>query len=195
MDPKILLSIVWTYSFPPSIFLLEVEVLLEKNNSSGVSLTKFTVSRIKALNLPHLDPHDVFMMAVFRGLEFTIGHSKTIKNPAAWLRVTIKNILLEEVRKSKGHNQLSDEMLEKIDFSDEKNQVSFGEYFAEATKAFRDLSKTEQRIILYKLIRGKSYREISQLMIYHGYTEAALRQQYSRAVRNLRENFLKLLSM
>jgi DNA-directed RNA polymerase specialized sigma24 family protein len=173
-------------------FLSKSTVLFEDESISGKSLHKYVAMRIRALNLYGFEVNDILLEAIIRGLAMITNHREPINNPPAWLRVTANHILLEEVRKIKGHYQLSDELLERIDFSYSETGVPSNDNFARAVEAFRGLSESDRRIIMYKLLQGKNYREINQLSTYVHCSEAALRQKYTRAVKNLRANFCKL---
>jgi RNA polymerase sigma factor (sigma-70 family) len=175
-------------------FLKKMELLCS-NNLHGDSVYKFISNRIKDLNLHNTDFRDVISEAAIRGLDYINKNGKPIQNPKAWIRVTSSNILLEEFRKAKKNCSLSNEILETHDFSSDFDSFNNedGEPLSEnptkALAAFHRLSKPERRIIVYKLFQGKSYREINNLSVYQQSTEAALRKQYSRAIKNLRQIF------
>jgi DNA-directed RNA polymerase specialized sigma24 family protein len=180
------------YSHPTKDFLAKVNSLFD-GDLAGTSLYRYISSRIKALNLHGFEVHDILLEAIIRGVVMIDNHREPIQHPIAWLRVTSSHILLEEVRKIKGHYQLSDELLEQVAFSKEENQAVFlSDYPARALQAFQRLSKSERRIIMHKLLHGKSYREISQLPDYSYLEETVLRSKYARAVKSLRRNFQEL---
>jgi RNA polymerase sigma factor (sigma-70 family) len=178
-------------------FLIKVEVLCS-NNLHGESIYKFISNRIKELNLHGTDFRDVISEATVRGIEYITRTGNSIQNPKAWMRVTTGNILLEEVRKITRSYQLSDDFLAvydssvEFDYFNEEEGESLGENPTRALRAFHHLSRSERRIIIYKLFQGKSYREISNISAYQNDKEVAIRQQYSRAIKKLRASFNEL---
>jgi RNA polymerase sigma factor (sigma-70 family) len=157
------------------------------------SLYKYIYRETNRLNLYNVHPYDILLEAIVRGIEYITNYEKSIENPKAWLRVTSHNIILEHVKAIKGCYQWSDELTDRLDFTNnEEEKESFNEHPARAWQAFRSLSKPEKRIIIYKLFQNKSYSEINQLASYKNYSQVAIRQQYCRAVKNLRKSFKQL---
>lgn len=170
-------------------FLKDLEPIFARGLAKD-TLYKFTKARIVELNLYNIDPYDVFLEGITRGIALITNRRELIKNPKAWLRRTIGHILCEEARKIKKVHQLSEDGFEIV--GGEENEDSFSEHPAKAWQAFRSLSKSEKRIIIYKLFQGRSYEEISQFTHYKDQNLAALRKQYSRAIKNLRHKFQEL---
>jgi RNA polymerase sigma factor (sigma-70 family) len=160
---------------------------------SKIGLHKYISGRINCLNLHNVDPYDVLLESIIRGIEYITKHQEPIENPKAWLRVTASNVLLEKVKEIKRYYQWSDD-LDRIDFdNDREDRESFSEHPGRALQAFRSLSKPEQRIIIYRLFQNKKYSEINELVLYRGYSQSAIRQQYCRAIKNLRKIFKQLV--
>jgi RNA polymerase sigma factor (sigma-70 family) len=167
--------------------------LLFNGDVSKLALYKYIGGRINKLNLHNIDPRDVLVESIIRGIEYINKHQKPIDNPTAWLRVTATNILLEKVKEIKRCYQWSDD-LDRIDFSGEREDIeSFSENPSEALQAFRSLSESEQRIIIYRLFHHKKYSEINEITCYRQYSEVAIRKQYSRAIQNLRKAFKQIV--
>jgi hypothetical protein len=61
-----------------------------------------------------------------------------------------------------------------------------------AFKAFQSLSKSDKRIIAYRLIQKMRYCEIQRLSAYENVEITTLRQQYSRAIKHLKAAFTAL---
>jgi DNA-directed RNA polymerase specialized sigma24 family protein len=177
----------YTYGDHARDFLSKVESLCS-NNIEGDSLYKYISNRIKDLRLNNIDYRDIISEATVRGLDYISKTQKAIQNPKAWIRVTVSNILLEEVRKA--HKSLS--IADDFDFINLDSPVDIGSLSENPTKAlmaFHSLSNSERRIITYKLFQGKSYDEIGSLSVYQDFSADALRKQYSRAIKNLRLAF------
>jgi DNA-directed RNA polymerase specialized sigma24 family protein len=160
---------------------------------SKISLYKYISGRINRLNLHNVDPCDVLLESIIRGIEYITKHQKPIENPEAWLRFTASNVLLEKVKEIKRYYQWSDD-LDRIDFdNDREDRESFSEHPGKALQAFRSLSKPEQQIITYRLFQNKKYSEINDIDSYKEYSQITIRQQYHRAIKNLRKIFKQLV--
>jgi RNA polymerase sigma factor (sigma-70 family) len=167
--------------------------MLYDGNVSKHALYKYITARINKLNLHNIDSNDVLTESILRGIDYITKYQKPIDNPTAWLRVTASNMLLEKVREIKRWYQW-DENLDNVDLDRDSEDIDYlSENPSEAVQAFRSLSKSEQRIIIYRIFHHKKYSEIVELAYYRQYSESAVRKQYSRAITNLRKKFKELV--
>jgi RNA polymerase sigma factor (sigma-70 family) len=160
---------------------------------SKIDLHKYISGQINRLNLHNVDPDEVLLESIIRGIDYITKHQKQIEHPRAWLRVTASNVLLEKVREIKRYYQWSDD-LDRIDFDNEREDTEFfNEHPERALQAFHSLSKSEQQIITYRLFQDKKYSEINELASYREYSQIIIRQKYHRAIKNLRKIFKQLV--
>jgi DNA-directed RNA polymerase specialized sigma24 family protein len=129
---------------------------------------------------------------VIRGVAKITQSFEPINNPRAWLRITATNIFREEARNTGRVHQLTDVNLDKYKISEPEYKDVLNESLEKAWKAFQSLSKSDKRIIAYRLIQKMRYCEIQRLSAYENVEITTLRKQYSRAIEHLKTAFMNL---
>jgi RNA polymerase sigma factor (sigma-70 family) len=156
------------------------------------ALYKYVLLQITLWNLHNVDASDILTEAVIRGVAKITQSFEPINNPRAWLRITATNILREEARNTGRVHQLTDVNLDKYKISEPEYKDVLNESLEKAWKAFQSLSKSDKRIIAYRLIQKMRYCEIQRLSAYENVEITTLRKQYSRAIEHLKTAFMNL---
>jgi DNA-directed RNA polymerase specialized sigma24 family protein len=176
-------------------FLHACSQLFHYDKNSSDALYKYVILQIKLWNLHNVDASDVLTEAVIRGVHLITQKSEPIDNPRAWLRVAATNILKEEARAISRVYQLNDIDLDRYEYSFsqiEERPDWLENSSTKALKAFQSLSKSDKRIIAYRLIGKMRYCEIQRLSAYENVDVHALRKQYSRAIKRLKDAFFEI---
>jgi DNA-directed RNA polymerase specialized sigma24 family protein len=173
-------------------FLNACSELSHSDKIPSDALYGYILCQIKLWNLYNVDISDVFTEATIRGVVKITQKLEPIDNPRAWLRITAVNILREEARAISQENQLTDKDLDKYEISQPEYKDTLNEAPEKALKAFQSLSKSDKRIIAYRLIQKMRYCEIQRLSAYENVEIATLRKQYSRAIKHLKAAFKHL---
>jgi RNA polymerase sigma factor (sigma-70 family) len=173
-------------------FLNASSELFHSDKMPSDALYKYVLRQMTLWNLHNVDASDVLTEAVIRGIAKITQKLEPIDNPRAWLRITAVNILREEAKAISRENQLTDKDLDKYEISEPEYKDVLNESLEKAWKAFQSLSKSDKRIIAYRLIQKMRYCEIQRLSAYENVEVATLRQQYSRAIKHLKTAFMNL---
>lgn len=183
-------------------FIEEVCLLLLPNNSKGTAFLRFLQHYTRKWHLQSIDPYDVLIEGILRGLQ-AIESGRSIEKPEAWLRQTTLNILKDKVKHS-----IKDEQLEKALVGSQPIQSRYSDNpLAEAElleqleileKAFQKLPILDRDIIYQRFYLGKTYKQIqstSESLNGQIIQEATLRKREARALKKLKRIFLKLYQM
>jgi RNA polymerase sigma factor (sigma-70 family) len=194
-----------THGFTPykDDFLNQVSEFLKPNHSQGTALLRFVKSKADRWHINDVDPLEVVIEATKRGCEYIEKHQQPINNPAAWVRGTCLNILRDRVRQSiKAEKCFQDLVLSWKDQSYEANplfQVELFDQLHTIQTALDSLSAQDRELLVWRFYEGKSYKEIRELLKRRDgdctIQEPTLRKRESRALKKLRNSFLRLYSI
>lgn len=173
--------------------LEEAKELLNCNSSSGRLLYAFVRRNLRVFHLnDYFSEAAILNEALIRAVT-VIRKGVTIRDLAAWLRTTSYNIIREKSRFQKKFVSLEahPSLGEQLEIEAEEIEEDFR--FIQA--AFELLEPKDQRLLTLKVIEGKSWQEIYQILAAEGQSNcsiAALRKQKERALIRLRKNLHKL---
>ncbi|NET04631.1 MAG: sigma-70 family RNA polymerase sigma factor [Merismopedia sp. SIO2A8] len=177
------------------IFYLDVQSLLDPENSTGRSLLIFVRTILIKF---HLDQSynlaDVINEAYCRGVRL-IESGQSIKNTSAWLKATAYNIIRELSREQRRLQPLESDLAEfKIVLATTTTVCEdvIDECLIAVEMAFEKLSIQDQRILRLRVVEDLSWREVGERLQANGERpkkEAALRKRGERALKNLRKNY------
>ena len=110
---------------------------------------------------------DVVQEAFVRYMRFRSRSGKSIDNVKAWLYRVSHNLALDHIRKDQRHVGFREELYHKNYSKNESGpfkKVARRDAEATAWSLLSDLPEREQRIVTLKVIDGKSYKEIAEIM-------------------------------
>jgi RNA polymerase sigma factor (sigma-70 family) len=177
-------------------FCSEVSSHISPDNFKGTSLYSFIRNRSRNWHISHVDPNDIIIEGVKRGIEYIEKTGKAIEKPESWLRKVCMNILsdtveqaIKEEKKIEGQKAL----LREMDRASE-SQPDLVDYLEFIDEALSSLSKNDQFLLKMRFLKGKSYEQIRHIYELQGevVTVPALRKRESRAVQRLRKNFRRI---
>ena len=153
----------------------------------------------KRWKMPNLDAREILLEAISRGLRYIDEKERAIKNPSAWLRAVSTNIVRDEVKAAVRENKLQTLVIAEhiVDPVSEVNAMDEIEYSGDRNilhKAMAELSRSDQEILKYRFQESKRYKDIQADLISKGrenVTVQTLRKRESRALKRLREKFIK----
>jgi len=179
-------------------FIVAVSYLLAAHEFKGTALYKFLIKFARQWHVPEDEVNDILTEGVKRGVEYIRNHGKPINKPEAWLRPVCLNIMKDRVdaiikdeRKSEEITTLTQPSKGPLFESELIEQLEYLE------KALKILSNEDQALIRMKFWEGKTYKQIQyhyKLTSDDGPVPSvpALRKRESRALKRLRDSFLKL---
>lgn len=179
-------------------FVASVSYLLMADEFKGTALYKFLIRFARQWHIAHVDLDEVIVEAVTRGITYIRKHHQPIQKPEAWLRQVCLNILRNHVdaavkdeRKTAMVTTLASHHKSPLVESELIEQLEYLEI------ALNHLSKEDQSLIRMKFLHRKTYEQIRHHYKLMAQGEAvptvqALRKRESRALKRLRETFLKL---
>lgn len=176
-----------------------MEQVAGKGDRKAISLWVFTTAGLKQYNLDgQYDAAYVINEAYVRGVN-AINKGYSITNHLAWLRQTGRNVTKELSRQRKRECPGMDMDSFPEDNSDAEvwgeTPVRAAEY-ARMHQAFEALTPTDQRILHLKVVKAMKWKDIASVLNAEGHrrvTVEGLRQQKSRALKKLRQNFQQSL--
>jgi DNA-directed RNA polymerase specialized sigma24 family protein len=181
-------------------FNLEIQLLLKPHNPHARSLLAFIYRTIRQFRLEqHVTEIDIFIEAYLRGVRYTQQQGRTIHQPKAWIRKTAYNIIRECKREHQRYCSVAfDEMLEHSlaghppEAVDDGWKDRFADNIQAVLSAFQSLSAADQQLIQWRVVEGRSWETIRELLIGQGEPQlsgAALRKRGQRALERLRHAY------
>jgi DNA-directed RNA polymerase specialized sigma24 family protein len=180
-------------------FRKEVCCFLLPHNSQGTALLKFIEHYINKWRIITLDPYDVLIEAIYRGMQTIEEKGKPIKKSEAWLRGACLNILRDEVKHCEKSGKLTQEM--KIGHAvrtHSANPLVTAELLDQVEflqQAYERLSSSDQDIIYQRFYLGKTYKQVQATYVRMNgqiIEASTLRKRESRALERLKAIFLDL---
>ncbi|MGG6240727.1 sigma-70 family RNA polymerase sigma factor [Nodosilinea sp. AN01ver1] len=183
-------------------FLMAVSHLLMPDESKGTSLYKFLNRFVRQWQITHVDPHEVIVEGVERGVEYIHRNNQPIRNPEAWLRQVCLNILRSQVDATIKDERKAQKLTTLAQHPNNSlAELTFIEELEHLEDALNSLSSEDQALIRMKFFQRKTYEQIRdnyRAVVKTGDgsvpTVRQLRRLESRALQRLRENFLKLFN-
>ena len=166
-------------------FNAEVKLLLLPNSSPGRSLLWFIRRSLAQFHLDgRCDECEIFNEAYQRGVK-KIESGESIRNPAAWLRVTSYHVIQEKGRLRKRETCLERlvEQGKAIPTSSDEPIVddkTIDRNITAVIEALKNLKTIDRAIVYLHVCENLSWKEVSDRLIGHGFPpmkETALRQR------------------
>lgn len=181
-------------------FKTEVCNLLLPNHAKGTAFLRFLAHYIHKWHIKSVDPFDVLLEGILRGLRVIEQTGKSIEKPEAWLRGTCLNILKDKVKYSKKNEQLVHDLAvwhsaHSSRSEDPLVQSELLEQLETLQEAYQQLPILDREIIHLRFFSGKTYKQIQrtyELLNGQLIQEATLRKREARALKRLEKIFLKL---
>jgi DNA-directed RNA polymerase specialized sigma24 family protein len=174
-------------------FWKEVSELLRVGNFKGAGLISFTRSRIQQTRVQGWEEKDLLIEACIRSVEYIENNCREIQNPASFLRQVIINILREEVRKNiKNEKMILDINVKELDEEDISDEDEHQRALEHLNASLNKLSSKDRELIELRFVKKLSYEDIQKYFVAQGKDVPnldALRQQMSRALKRLRQEF------
>jgi RNA polymerase sigma factor (sigma-70 family) len=181
-------------------FSAEVCRLLLPNDSQGTAFLRFLRHYINKWHIKFVDPFDVLLEGIERGLVFIEQTNQPITKAEAWLRQTCLNILKDKIKQSIKDEKLVQNSIvfHSVHTSHTENPLVKAELLEQIEtlqKAFQQLPSSDQDILRLRFYGEKTYQQIQKTyesldgQIIH---ITALRKRESRALRRLKKLFVKL---
>lgn len=177
-----------------------VSDFLLRNHYKGNTLIGFIRRYIKKWRLGNVNPFDILLDAVGRGLEYIRKNEKPIETPEAWLRVTCLNILRDRVKQTIHEEKLFQDMgvIGSISFS--QTPLDSSEFFEKLEvlqQALERLPESDRSLIKQRFYQGKTYKQVRETLKRESEEEkiiplATLRKRESRALQKLKKIFMKM---
>jgi RNA polymerase sigma factor (sigma-70 family) len=180
-------------------FRKEVCCFLLPHNSQGTALLKFIAHYINKWRIRTLDPYDVLIEGIYRGLQTIEEKGTPIEKAEAWLRGACLNILRDEVKHCEKSGKLTKEM--KIGHAvrtHSANPLVAAELLEQVEflqQAYERLSSSDQDIIYQRFYLGKTYKQVQAIyerLNGQKVESSTLRKRESRALERLKKIFLDL---
>jgi DNA-directed RNA polymerase specialized sigma24 family protein len=161
--------------------------LIDPNTPEGIALYAFIKARLFQFRLGGLYDAAYILNETFIRAFNVIKRGEAIRIPAAWVRQTAYNSVRELSRNVRKVDSLDDERSRQLE-SCCVDDFNLGGELALIEFAFQHLSPEDQKILNLKVVHNLSWREIQRVFAQDGktYTESALRQKKTRALKQLR---------
>lgn len=177
-------------------FCREVSNHISSDNFKGTSLYSFIRNQSNNWHISHIDPNDIIIEGVKRGIEYIEKTGKAIEKPESWLRKVCMNVLkdaVEQVIKEEKKIEGQKALLREMDHASE-SQPDLVDYLEFIDEALSSLSKNDRLLLRMRFLQGKSYEQIRDIYEEKGeiVTVPTLRKRESRAVQRLRKNFRRI---
>ncbi|QSJ16401.1 sigma-70 family RNA polymerase sigma factor [Nostoc sp. UHCC 0702] len=174
----------------------EFQVLLDFGSSSAHSMLAFIKRSLAQFNLSNsYTPTWVLNEAYMRGIRF-LATGEQIEKPFAWVRATAYNIIREQSRELSRFSQFDESIIESnVNFSLAISEETEEELFKRVSVAFEKLEPEEKEILILKILKNLSWKEIKLHLILQGQSvenEATLRKRKERALKHLRSIYHSL---
>jgi DNA-directed RNA polymerase specialized sigma24 family protein len=140
-------------------------------------------------------PTWVINEAYMRGIKL-LATGEQIEKPLAWIRATAYNIIREQSRELRRFSQFDESMIEShVNCSLTVFEEIEEELFERISLAFEKLEPNEKEILILKMIKDLSWKEIKLRLFLQGKAvenEATLRKRKERALKRLRSIYHSL---
>lgn len=177
-------------------FKLTISEYLSPNHYQGTTLLRFIGHQAQKWKLQHVEPLEILIEAMRRGIDCIQRTGQPIRNPAAWLRKTSVHLLCDEVKKASRQEDYDEQ--DGTQCQNPKNpllEAELSEQLEKLQEAFQELSEEERFIINLRFQEGRTYEQIqkhyetrdNQLMAL-----STLRKKESRALNKLKNIFFRV---